>query len=153
MRQKFISFCAEYFIYVGAFLVVVLVIQQENFYDSLILFGTIASTTILLWFFGAFLKYVIRKERPSVEKRLSKERDRYAFPSMHALTLASSATFISMHDVRLGVLAYIVVILVMYARVKTHMHYAIDMVAGFFLGAVLTYLCSPYIESYVTFLF
>ena len=153
MRQKFISFCAEYFIYVGALLVLVLVIQQENFYDSMLVFGTIASTIVLLWFFGAFLKYVIRKERPSVEKRLSKERDRYAFPSMHALTLVSSATFMSMHDVRIGILAYIVAILVMYARVKTHMHYAIDMVAGFFLGAVFTYLCSPLIEKYLISLF
>lgn len=147
MKQKLISFCAEYLIFVGALVVIVLVLNQVSLYESIRIIGNISVTIISLWFLGAFLKYIIRKERPKVMKRLGVERDRYAFPSMHALTLAASATFVIMHNIYLGVIAYAIAFIVMYARVKTHMHFAVDMIAGFCLGVVFTYIFSPAIDN------
>jgi membrane-associated phospholipid phosphatase len=150
MKQKLLLFCSEYFIFVGAFLMMWLVIGQDTVMESWVMLGTVAVTIISLWFIGALLKYTIRKERPSKELRKNIERDRYAFPSMHALTLASSACYIGMHNLYLGVIACAIAFIVMYARVKTHMHYAVDMIAGFCFGAIYTYTLSPYIEQYVS---
>lgn len=115
------------------------------------MFLTVTITITSLWFVGACIKYVIRKERPHREQKTNVERDRYAFPSMHALTLAGVSAYVGMHSVVFGGLLYAVTCIVMYARVRTRMHYAVDMFAGFFLGIIYVYTLSPLLEKYISF--
>ncbi len=151
MKQKIFLWCAEYMVYVGALVVCVFLFQQPALYRAIVMFLTMVITITSLWFIGACLKYVIRKERPHREQKTNVERDRYAFPSMHALTLAGASAYIGMHSVVYGCLMYAIACTVMYARVRTRMHYAVDMFAGFFLGIVYVYTLSPLIEKYISF--
>lgn len=153
MERRIISFCAEYGIYIGASGVIFFIIRQSSLHEQLFQFLVIASLTIIVWVLGALLKYTIRKERPHVEKRLSILRDRYSFPSMHALTLSTVATYVSMSSLYLGLFIFLIAFIVMYARIRTRMHFAVDMVAGFFFGVVCTITLSPSIEKYLSLIF
>lgn len=150
MKLKVLQFIAEYFIFVGAGVVMILVAKQGGIYDSVRMMGVLGSTIILLWIFGAALKYMIRKERPSVRLANMVMRDRYTFPSMHALTLSSASYYVLTHDTSLGFVMICITLLVLMARVQTRMHYISDMVAGCFIGILFTYLVTPYIEKYIS---
>lgn len=150
MKLKVLRFIAEYFVFVGAFVVMVLVVQQGSIYDSVRMIGVLGVTIILLWFFGAVLKYIIRKERPRGRLANMVMRDRYTFPSMHALTLSSASCYVCTHDMTLGLVMVFITLLVLIARVQTRMHYISDMIAGCFIGIMFTYFLTPYIERLVT---
>ncbi len=150
MKLKALQFIAEYFVFVGAFVVMVLVAKQGNIYDSVRMVGVLGVTIVLLWFFGAALKYIIRKERPSGRIANMVMRDRYTFPSMHALTLSAASYYMFTHNVTLGMVMIGVTLLVLIARVQIRMHYLSDMIAGCFIGIVFTYLVTPYIEKYIS---
>ena len=153
MKQRVISFCAEYGIYIGACGTLFFIIRQSSLHEQLFQFFTITSLICIVWVLGALLKYSIRKERPHVEKRLSILRDKYSFPSMHALTLSTVATYISVHSLYLGLFVFLIAFIVMYARIRTCMHFAVDMVAGFFFGVVYAVTFSPIIEKYLSLIF
>lgn len=131
-------------------MVVILVTKQGGIYDSVRMIGVLGTTIILLWIFGATLKYIIRKERPSGSLVNMVMRDRYTFPSMHALTLSSASYYVFTHNVTLGVVMIGVTLLVLIARVQTRMHYISDMIAGCFIGITFTYFITPYIEKYIS---
>lgn len=150
MKEKTTSLFAEYGIYTGGFVVLLFIYQQETIHGALSHFFTLGVLTFSVWIIGALLKYSIRKERPHVEKRLSILRDRYSFPSMHALTLSTVATYVSMSSLYLGLFIFLIAFIVMYARIRTHMHFAVDMVAGFFFGVVYAITLSPSIEKYLS---
>jgi membrane-associated phospholipid phosphatase len=150
MKLKILQFIAEYFVFVGAFVVLVLVARQDGVYDSVKMIVVLGITIILLWFFGAALKCIIRKERPSGRLSNMIVRDKYTFPSMHALTLSSASYYVLIHNITLGVIMIGVTVLVLIARVKTRMHYISDMIAGSVLGIVFTYFAIPCIEKYVS---
>lgn len=150
MKLKALQFIAEYFVFVGAGVVVLLVVKQDSIYDSVKMMGVLGVTIILLWIFGAALKYIIRKERPSGRLENMVMRDRYTFPSMHALTLSAASYYVFTHNVTLGVVMIGVTLLVLIARVQTRMHYISDMIAGCFIGILFTYFVIPYIERIIT---
>lgn len=150
MKLKALQFIAEYFVFLGALVVVILVTKQGGIYDSVRMIGVLGTTIILLWIFGATLKYIIRKERPSGSLVNMVMRDRYTFPSMHALTLSSASYYVFTHNVTLGVVMIGVTLLVLIARVQTRMHYISDMIAGCFIGITFTYFITPYIEKYIS---
>lgn len=149
MKQRLISFCAEYFVYAGALVVMVLIVEQETIYESLKMLGTLGFIIISLWFFGAMLKYLIRKERPQGRLANMIMRDKYTFPSMHALTLSSASYYVFTRSITLGVIMICITVLVIIARVQTRMHYISDMVAGCTLGVMCTYFITPYIEKLI----
>jgi membrane-associated phospholipid phosphatase len=150
MKQRIISFCAEYGVFVGAFVAIVLVVQQDSMYNGVRMIGVLGATIMLLWIFGVLLKYIIRKERPSGRLANMIMRDRYTFPSMHALTLSSATYYVFTHNVTLGILMICITLLVIIARVQTRMHYISDMIAGCCIGIVFTYITTPYIEKYIS---
>lgn len=150
MKQKTINLSAEYGVYIGALAVLYFISQQETIHEALLHFFTVGLLTLSVWIIGAILKYSFRKERPHTDKRFSFERDRYSFPSMHALTLSSAAFYVGVYSPYIAFFIFFIAVFVMYARVRTHMHFAIDMVAGFFLGLVLTFIITPYAEKYVS---
>ncbi len=153
MKQKIISWCAEYLIFVGAIVVLFFLILQSTFQTGIYMFFTIALTITSLWFLGAILKFLIRKERPKEKLHNMIERDRYAFPSMHALTISSAFTYVLMFDYLYGVILFLIAFIIMFARVRTHMHYVVDMIAGFLLGVIYTFMFAPVFEKYISLFF
>jgi membrane-associated phospholipid phosphatase len=147
MKQKIISFCAEYGVFLGAGVVMVLVAEQGGIYDSVRMILVLGVTIILIWILGALLKFIIRKERPRGRLANMIMRDKYTFPSMHALTLSSASYYVFTHSITLGVIMICITLLVTIARVQTRMHYISDMVAGCTLGIICTYFITPYIEK------
>lgn len=150
MKLKVLRFIAEYFVFVGAGVVMVLVAMQGSMYDSVKMVLVLGVTIILLWFFGALLKYIIRKERPSGRFANMVMRDKYTFPSMHALTLSSTTYFVLTYNIILGIVMVCITLLVIIARVKTRMHYISDMVAGVCIGVVFSYMVLPFAEKYIS---
>lgn len=150
MKLKALQFIAEYFVFVGAGVVMLLVAKQGDIYDSVKMIGVLGVTIMLLWIFGAALKYIIRKERPSGRLANMVMRDRYTFPSMHALTLSSASYYVIAHNMLLGMIMICITLLVLIARVQTRMHYISDMIAGCFIGILFTYFVTPYIERIIT---
>ncbi len=153
MKQKIISWCAEYLIFVGAVVVLFFLISQPTFQTGIYMFLAMAVTISSLWFLGAILKFLIRKERPKEKYKNIIERDRYAFPSMHALTISSAFTYVIMFNYLYGVILFLIAFVIMYSRVRTHMHYMADMIAGFCLGVIFTYIFSPIFEKYISLFF
>ncbi len=149
MGQKYISWCAEYLIFVGAFIVLIFLSTQSTVYDSLLKFLTLVTIVVSLWYIGAFLKFFIRKERPKEKLHNIIERDRYTFPSMHALTISSASSYICMYSQFFGFIMFVIAFIIMCARVRTHMHYMVDMIAGFCFGAIFAYIFSPFFEKYI----
>ncbi len=150
MKQRIISWCAEYLIFVGAIVVLFFLISQPTFQTGIYMFLAMAVTIASLWFLGATLKFLIRKERPKEKLHNMIERDRYAFPSMHALTISSAFTYVIMFDYLYGSVLFLIAFLIMYSRVRTHMHYVVDMIAGFLLGVVYTFIFAPIFEKYIS---
>jgi membrane-associated phospholipid phosphatase len=150
MYQKFIAWCSEYLIYSGAFVVIIFFLQQTTLYGMLLKVCTMFCTVVLLWYIGALLKFIIRKERPNKDKRTVVLRDRYSFPSMHALTISAASTYVYMYNTILGIVMYCIALIIMYTRVRAHMHYMVDMVAGFCIGIIFAYIFSPLFEKYIS---
>lgn len=150
MKQKIISWCAEYLIFVGGIVVLFFLISQPTFNEAILKSLTVTVTVISLWYVGAFLKFTIRKERPIREKGEMVERDRYAFPSMHALTITSASTYLIIYNLFYGIVLYLIALIIMYARIRTHMHYVVDMAAGFCFGMIFTLIFSPIFEKYIS---
>jgi membrane-associated phospholipid phosphatase len=148
MNQKFVSWCAEYLIFVEAFIVVIFVLHERSIKDASIQLCTIGLLTIAVWYSGAILKFLFRKERPEKEKKVIL-RDKYSFPSMHALTAVSASTYVSIQNGYLGLLMFVITFVLMYARVKVNMHYYRDMLAGAVVGSIGTVLISGAIHDYV----
>lgn len=153
MKLKVLRFVAEYFVFLGAFVVMVLVAQQGGIYGSVRILGVLGVTVGLLWFFGALLKYIIRRERPSGRLSNMVMRDRYTFPSMHALTLSSATYYVFTHNIGLGIIMMLITLFVLIARVETRMHYISDMIVGCILGILFTYLMLPMVVKYFSLLF
>lgn len=84
------------------------------------------------------LKYSIHSRRPDSEP--------HSFPSGHAAITFSSAEFLrKRYGWKFGVPAYIFASFVGYTRVRAHVHYTRDVVAGAVIGVATTYFATtPY---------
>lgn len=150
MKRKIILWCAEYLVYIEAGIVLLFIAKQKTVMESIIQIGTIGILTIVIWYLGALLKFLIRKERPEGDK-VPILRDRYSFPSMHAVTVISASTYVLLQNIYLGVAMYVIAFLLMYSRVKSSMHYWIDMIGGVLIGVVITVTIHEYIKSGVVY--
>lgn len=135
---------------VGAFAVVIFLIVQPTIHDSILKLIVMTLVTISLWYLGAALKFLIRKDRPVDRNDNLKLRDRYTFPSMHALTISSASVYIYMHNFLFGLVMFSISFIIMYSRVRTKMHYITDVIGGFLIGITLTLIFAPLFEKYVS---
>ena len=148
MKQKILSFCAEYLLFAAAGVVVVFISEQGSLFNCLVMLSALTITILLLWCFGWLLKYTIRKNRPEGRDITVTYRDKYAFPSMHALTLGASTLYVYIYNFPLGVIMLVLSSVVIYARVRTRMHYIVDVIVGFCFGLLCAYYVTPFLENY-----
>lgn len=116
--------------------------------------GKIKKETVLHAIFSCALAYVVTDlikniiptVRPFEAYGLTPESltvpNDSAFPSTHTAVGFALAVTILKHDKKLGILYLIMAGLVGIARIIAHVHYPIDIIAGAFLGTIISRLTS-----------
>lgn len=149
IKKHFIIFCAEYLVIIQGLLFVLLIVQTDGGREKVVvLFAgvTLLGVSLLV---TKILKRIIRKKRPPQRVEFFVPFDRYAFPSAHATALFSMTLFILSQNVWIGLASLMVSVLIVIARVQSHVHDYVDIVGGFFVGVVATYGLMVYVTTYV----
>ena len=150
MSQKIIIFCALYLVLLQGVLLSAISLLEPTLVLQVAVF---VSGTILLLLSvttSKLLKRIIHKARPAQEE-LFIPYDKYAFPSSHAAGLASISFFIFPYDIFLGLVSTVISLIIVDARVRSRVHDVYDIVAGLFLGVIVTSILYDVIVRYVTF--
>jgi undecaprenyl-diphosphatase len=110
-------------------------------YHELFLVGT---TLVLTYFIVQVLKITIALPRPFLTLTEARDLLRYgannSFPSAHAAIFAAlSASTFYMHR-KLSILVGILALLIGFSRVYVGVHYPLDVIAGFAIGIVISWL-------------
>lgn len=146
-------FLSEYTVYIAASIVFLYCVTRNVLYEKLLIFFTLMFLVLIGWMTGFMIKHLLKKERPDKDLRLIVERDRYALPSMHTLTLSIVSTSISMNSFKYGVLLFVLTCIVMFMRVKTYMHDYLDVISGLVLGVILSVILFPYCSQLILMIF
>lgn len=100
----------------------------------------------LAWAISEMIKYVFPTLRPfqvaNILPLTATIPGDGAFPSTHTAVSFALAVTIIKHDKKVGILYLIMAGLVGVARIMAHVHYPIDIIAGAFLGTVISRLTS-----------
>ncbi len=144
---------SEYTVYFAALVTLVFIFNFPTFTEGLAMFVALFFLVVSAWCFGFMLKYFFKKERPSKELRIIKERDRYAFPSMHTLTLASVAAAVTTQNILFGLVLFMFTCFVMYGRTATYMHDYADVFFGLFFGVIISLLIFPFCLGFSFYIF
>ncbi len=113
--------------------------EDENFLLQIFTFSIISWQVI-----AAFLGKIINRARPfdyAGAKELVFHLPSYSFPSDHALFLAFITTYLFLGKYnKLGFISLIVTVIVSLARVIGGLHWPLDILGGWVIGALLAYL-------------
>jgi membrane-associated phospholipid phosphatase len=153
MSPKYIKsgiiFCAEYLVLAQVPIFLLLALQSPTLPEQA---GVIISCFVL--FLSALLvtkilKRIIRKRRPSKKVEYFIPFDRYAFPSAHATALFSISAFIISQNMWSGLISFCISLCIVIARVKSHVHDFLDILAGLVVGVSVTYYLMPPVTTWV----
>jgi undecaprenyl-diphosphatase len=81
-------------------------------------------------------KWFVNRARPEGPS----PRDNSSFPSAHAVGAAAVATLVSRRHGRLGILAWLVALWIGLSRIYLGRHYPTDVLSGYLLGAIASWL-------------
>ncbi len=84
----------------------------------------------------AATKWIVNRERPEG----ATQRSNSSFPSAHAVGAAAVAVLVSKRHGRLGILAWIVALWIGLSRIYLGRHYPTDVVSGYLLGAITSWI-------------
>ena len=100
-------------------------------------------SAVLAWGLSYFLKDIIHTARPFVEfsnvHNLIPESG-YSFPSMHSTFFMALAVAIYLTHKKIGYRFMFFALLIGLARIITGVHFPVDILGGFILGAIIAYL-------------
>lgn len=139
--NSIIYFCAEYLIFIAcayAFLHVILKHERRHHVRHIaIIFGS----AVLAWIASHFLKNIIAHPRPDLTLALLQPdaNDPYSFPSGHATFLFALAWSMYSFDKKAGSIIFASAVIVGVARVLAGVHYWYDILAGFLVGGIVSY--------------
>ena len=150
MYRRFVIFCAEYLVIPVGGIFFYLSLQAPNGIEQLNILVIGGTLLIISLAISKILKRLINKPRPPIETEFFIPHDKYAFPSGHAAGLFSLTVFILTYDIWLGIFSSLFSFIVIIARVKSNVHYTDDIIAGSFLGVVVTWVLLPQISNLVT---
>lgn len=97
-------------------------------------------TGIFAWLLASLLKFLFQFSRPFDTIHLSESlwlADGYAFPSGHATFFMALAVSIFFHHKKIGSVFILITLLVGVARIVAGVHFPMDILAGFILGALV----------------
>lgn len=104
-------------------------------------FMALVLSPTIAWLIAVWLKILVHSERPFVAlsgvHALFVEND-FAFPSGHATTAMALAVAVFFNNKRLGYVCMYVAVLIGIARVIAGVHFPIDIIGGFVLGALVS---------------
>ena len=110
--------------------------QRYNIRHIVIIFGTAG----LAWLVAHFLKNIIMNPRPDLANALITPDSLYSFPSGHATFLFGLAWSMYGFDKRAGVVLFVFGALTGIARVLAGVHFWYDIVGGFIVGWIVSYI-------------
>jgi len=84
----------------------------------------------------AATKWIVNRERPEGPQ----SRTNSSLPSSHAVGAAAVAVLVSKRHGRLGILAWLVALWIGVSRVYLGRHYPTDVLSGFLLGAIVSWI-------------
>jgi len=82
------------------------------------------------------MKWFVNRERPSGDH----ERSNSSFPSQHAVGAAAVAVLVARRHGRLGAVAWTLALLIGLSRIYLGRHYPTDVLTGYLLGAIASWL-------------
>lgn len=85
---------------------------------------------------AALTKWIVNRERPEADD----DRRNSSFPSAHATGAAAVAVLVSRRHGRLGILAWAIALWIGLSRIYLGRHFPSDVMTGFLLGAVVSWL-------------
>lgn len=138
--DQIVIFFADYFIFI-VFLSIIFYFffkNGRNFKDTIFVIFTGFSA----WALSHFLKDFLRTERPFIklsDVHTLVEGTGYAFPSGHTISLAAMSFFVLSFNRKLGYIFLICTLLVGISRIIAGVHFPIDIIGGFVLGASVSF--------------
>jgi undecaprenyl-diphosphatase len=145
--KKLIIFFAEYVVLLQGVLLLILSVRQKDTVVAVAVFVSGVIVLLISVIVTKILKVIIHKKRPPERIEYFEPFDRYAFPSGHATGLFSITLFMWSQSTLFGILGLLVTVLILTARVKSHVHDVVDIVAGACVGSVVTYVAMSWTES------
>ena len=145
--KRFTIFCAEYLIVAEGFVFLGCIYTLKSLSEKLSAVLSALAVLTLSLCVARVIKIFIKKDRPL--GKLFIPTGRYAFPSGHATGLFSVTFFIFTESYTLGILALIISLVIVIARIKSKVHDLKDIVGGAIIGTLVTYSSLPYIATYV----
>ena len=138
--NQLIIFCAEYLIFISAivaFLHIVFKHEKKHCFKHLaIIFGS----AVLAWIVTHFLKDIIAHPRPDLANALVTPSSLYSFPSGHATFMFALAFSLYGFDKKAGNIIFVLAVLTGIARVLSGVHFWYDIIGGFVVGAIVSYI-------------
>jgi undecaprenyl-diphosphatase len=151
--DNLVVFFAEYFPYLVILLAIIFLLSHHDvltsknkFKDSIhkwkeILF--VSLSIILAWISSILLKIVFHVSRPFIVfpniVPLFRETD-FSFPSGHATFFMAVAVAIFLYHKKMGYLFIFFAVLIGVARVIAGVHFPIDILGGYLVGFIISYL-------------
>ena len=138
--EQIIIFCATYLIFISAVYAFLHILfkheKKHHIRHIIIIFGT----AVLAWVVTHFLKDVIAHPRPDLSNALIVPDSFYSFPSGHATFMFALAMSMYGVDKKAGKYIFIMALIAGIARVLAGVHFWYDIVGGFIVGAVISYI-------------
>jgi undecaprenyl-diphosphatase len=151
--DKFFIFSAVYLPYIAIFAAFVFLLKHHEIFESQNPVGAFIEkwkeilgvfvASLVAWIVARVLKVLISTDRP-VSALLDIKPlfldDSFAFPSGHATFFFTLAFIIYFHHKKSGIIFILLAGLISLARVASGVHFPIDILGGFALGALIAYL-------------
>lgn len=138
--NQIVIFCAEYLIFIGAlyaFLHIIFKHERRHHVKHVVM---IFGSALLAWVTAHFLKDIIGHPRPDLTNALIVPDSLYSFPSGHATFMFALSFTMNEFDKRAGFIIFIMAVLTGVARVLAGVHFWYDIVGGFLVGGLVSYL-------------
>jgi undecaprenyl-diphosphatase len=107
-------------------------------------FMIICSPAIFAFLVGTFLKEIIHLDRSFIQfneiKPLFNPSQKYSFPSSHATTFSALGLSMYFYNKKIGIFLLVSALLIGLARIIAGVHFPIDILGGFLLGFVMSYI-------------
>ena len=149
MSSKYVKasiiFCAEYLVIAHALVFLFFGLYAPTRSDTI---GILVSGVVLLLLsllVTKIIKRIVHKRRPPKKIEYFIPFDRYAFPSAHSTALFSITAFMLSQNIWFGIIAFLISLVIVIARVKSHVHDFSDILGGFIVGIGVTYYAMPYV--------
>ena len=130
-------FISYIYVYALPIILIIWIVYRQS--RKMFAFSILFLSSFFAWFLSQFIKIMTDIARPVVMNPIIIESGS-SFPSQHgALTMALAVTVYSL-DKKLGIFLFVMSILVGLSRVILGVHFPIDVLAGWVLGALIGFI-------------